>query len=74
MKYKVKLTYFKPGGKYYSCGSYISEQTAIHNIFFDVREMRNNKTLPDLVKGHSRFYVLINVPDHPHDHPRLITR
>ena len=69
---KVNLTYFKDTGKYYSEGSYLTKVTDLNKIWNDVIQMARMKRLPDLVKDHSDFIILINVPDHPNDHPKLI--
>lgn len=70
--YTVKLTYFKRGGKYYSEGEYETQIEHLFEIFDEVRELLWSKQLPGLMVGHSDFITLIEVPDHPNDHPRLI--
>lgn len=67
---KVKLTYFKQSGKYYSDGSYETNQTDLHNIFDEVRNKLTDGKLPGLVDG-ARYTTHIEVPDYPHDHPAL---
>jgi hypothetical protein len=86
---RVKLTYFKPGGKYYSSGEYTTDlpvhdigHPASHprstnspylfEIHNEVRRMAEERRCPDLVEGHSQFLVLVDVPEHPHNHPHLI--
>lgn len=69
---KVSLTYFKETGKYYSEGSYETEKEHLFEIFNEVRQKVQDRILPRLVKGCSEFIVSIDVPDHPHNHPRLI--
>lgn len=73
MPYKVKLTYFKPNGKYYGEGEYKSCNISDHmyGIWAEVESMAEDKRLPGLKKGHSKFIVLVDVPDHPHNHPYL---
>lgn len=68
----VKLTYFKEGGKYYSSGSYISKRFALFEIWDEVKEMLREGKLPDLAEGTKEFTVLVEAPDHPHNHPHLI--
>jgi hypothetical protein len=83
----VKLTYFKPTGKYYTSGEYTTEippiqlgnsvQGAVHGpplwkVWDEVKGMLEAKRLPGLVDGHSDFWVLVDVPDHPHNHPHLV--
>lgn len=73
MTYKVELTYFKrTSGKYYSDGSYISNKEHLIEIWEEVEKMLACKRLPGLINGASEYHVLVNVPEHPHDHPKLI--
>jgi hypothetical protein len=69
--YNVKLTYFKDSGKYYSGGTYPSEQKDLWEIFTEVRRMVETGELPGLCKG-AKFTTLIDVPDHPHNYPHLV--
>lgn len=61
----VHLTYFKPSGKYYSEGTYKSEATHLAQACEEVRSMMQQQTLPDLIKGHSPFNVLVVYKDVP---------
>ena len=71
--YKVSLTYFKETtGKCYSSGVYTSHKEDLWEIFNEVDKMWHERRLPGLMMNHSPFITLVNVPDHPHDHPRLI--
>lgn len=70
---KVELTYFKERGKYYSGGEYETECEHMFQIFCEVRVMVEQRKLPELVDGAHGYHVLINVPDHPHNHPHLIS-
>ena len=69
---KVQLTYFKDTGKYYAEGEYETRQSALFEIWVEVKEMLRKGKRPGLVNGQNEFYVLINVPEHRHDHPRLL--
>lgn len=69
----VKLSYFKEGGKWYGGGEYTSNEEHLFGIFNEVKNMRDLRTLPGLIKEHGYYFVLIDVPSHPHNHPRLIT-
>lgn len=71
MPHKVELTYFKQSGKYYSSGDYLSEKKDLWEIWDEVRQMVKDKQLPGLIGG-QEFYILVSVPTHEHDHPRLI--
>ena len=70
---KVNLIYFKQTGKFFSEGTYETEKEHLFQIFTEVREKTHSGDLPGLIKGHSEFLVSIDVPDHPHRHPHLIT-
>ena len=72
---KVNLQYFKASGKYYSSGSYetrLTPEDGLFHVFEEVAQMRAWGRLPGLIEGHSEFAVLIDVPEHPHNHPRLL--
>jgi hypothetical protein len=72
-KLAVKLTYFKQGGKYYSDGEFFVDQSImLTDVWSLVVKMRNRGELPGLVEGAVEFNILVNVPGHPHEHPRLI--
>jgi hypothetical protein len=69
--YRVHLTYFKGSGKYYSSGQYQTSHEELHQIFQEVKGLVQSGQLPGLRQGAS-FNTLIEVPDHPHNHPHLI--
>lgn len=69
--YTVQLTFFKGTGKYYSHGEYETELESLSDIWKEVDERIRNNDTPGV--GHpSTFIVLVNVPGHPHEHPRLL--
>jgi len=69
---KVKLTYFKTSGKYYSDGEYNTTQDTMHGIWQEVRLMRTMGKLPGLVDGCSEFITSVDVPEHKYNHPHII--
>lgn len=72
---KVNLVYFRFEsniGKYYSEGNYITEKENLWEIRDDVDGMLEARNLPGLVQGHSLYYVFVDVPEHPHNHPFLV--
>lgn len=82
---KVKLTYFKPSGKFYAEGEYETKlpaddlqhppgarAPALFKIWEEVAQLRAERRLPGLINGHSWFTVAIDVPDHPHAHPHIL--
>lgn len=70
---KASLTYFKPNGKYYSNGELeLTSALPLWMIWEKVAQLASSKTLPGLAEGHSDFIILVEVPDHPHNHPTLI--
>jgi hypothetical protein len=70
---KVKLTYFKESGKYYSNGEYETKQQMMYDVYEEVRQMQKDGKLPGLVDGGGKeFTVLVEIPDHPCGCPQLI--
>lgn len=69
---KVQLTYFRLNGKFYTDGEYDTDVVHLFQIFEQVDRLRRERKLPGLKDGHSPFIVLVEVPDHPHDHPALL--
>lgn len=70
----VKLTYFKQRGKFYEEGEFrVHKSVSLLQVWDDVIERRDSGNLPGLVEGAGKeFIILVNVPGHEHDHPRLI--
>lgn len=69
--YRVRLTYFKGNGTYYSSGQYGTSRDTLSEIFHDVRQMVHDGQLPGLRQG-AQALTLIKAPDHPHNYPHLI--
>ena len=69
---KVELEYFKQTGKFYTDGSYLTEKEHMSEIFDEVVQLKAARMLPGLIKGHSEFMVRVDVPEHPHNCPKLI--
>lgn len=69
---RVNLDYFRPTGKWYASGHYDTTLEDLGDIWDEVRALAANRMLPGLCANHSDYVVSINVPDHPHNHPRLI--
>lgn len=69
---RVELTYFKRTGKYYSEGEYSTDWADLGDIWAEVRRMNSEGHLPGLVEGSVGWIILVSVPAHHHDHPRLI--
>lgn len=67
--YDVQLTYFKASGKYYSGEEYETCKESLLDIWEEVKTM---ETHPGLNGKWSEGFILVNVPNHPHDHPKLI--
>lgn len=59
----VNLTYFKRSGKYYTEAAYESLNTLAFEVYKEVRDMVDSKTLPGLNEGHSDFIVLVQPED-----------
>jgi len=69
---QVYLTYYKESGKYYSEGVYETEKEHLYEIWEEIYQMRKQGRLPGLIEGAHEFHISVDVPDHPHNHPRLI--
>lgn len=67
-KYQVLLTYFKPNGTYYSDSFYFTNHLTMFEIFEEVEKLESHPGLSCLHDG----LILIEVPDHPDNHPRII--
>jgi hypothetical protein len=70
--YRVYLTYFRPNGKYECEGSYHSAKEELWEIFDEVEDLLRISRLPGLIEDHSDFIVLVEVPEHKHNHPHLV--
>lgn len=68
----VRLTYFKQSGKYYSGGTFKTQETSMLDIIEMVKEKVIEGKLPGLVEGAKEFIVLMEVPRHPHNFPTLL--
>jgi hypothetical protein len=67
------LTYFKKRGKFYDEAKFpVDSSMQLFKIWEMVEDMRNRGRLPGLVDGAKEFVILVNVPGHRHEHPRLI--
>lgn len=77
---KVNVTYFRPGGKFYLSAETtfgdlgLRDEAPLFAVWDEIRERQILNTLPGLVSGGARedFIILVEVPEHPHNHPRLI--
>lgn len=70
---KVKLTYFKPSGKYYSEGECEIRTSMFHLMVAEVSRMLNNGDCPGLTKHavlRNAFDTLVEADEYP---PTLIT-
>ena len=70
--WNVELTYFNENGKFKYTGHYDSNKKEIFEIWNEVQEMFDKNIRPGLVDGPQGYYVLVNVPGHPNEHPHLI--
>ena len=70
--FKVELTYFKKSGKYYSEGEFVVyNDCSLIDIWNQVEALQELGSLPGLTEGTREFIILVNVPGHPHEHPKL---
>jgi hypothetical protein len=70
---EAKLTYFRERGKFYSEGTLpVRDDACLLEIWSQIERLRDQGDLPGLIHGAQDYHVLVTVPGHPHDHPRLI--
>ena len=70
---KVDLTYFKPSGKFYSSGTYVSNKEHMFEVFEEVRAKQIAGTLPDLVPNGGSQFIIHVTSDSDNSYPALIT-
>ena len=70
--FRVVLNYFNHTGKWYSEGEYQSKKLNLWEIWDEVKGMLAEGKRPGLVDGINEFYVVVEAPEHPHNHPFLI--
>lgn len=56
---KIKLTYFKRTGKYYTEGSYNSKKENDFEVYSEVRHMNEKGWLPELSSGRWDGYIVV---------------
>lgn len=70
------LTYFKPDtGKYYSEGKMPitdAEKIDLGAVWDRVKNLNANGGLPGLIESSTGWLILVNVPGHQHEHPKMI--
>jgi len=69
---KVCLEYYRESGKWYADGEYETTLVRMHEIFREVRKIRDARILPGLVPEHSKYIVRVEVPGHDANCPHLI--
>lgn len=76
MAIKVKLTYFKRGGKYYTEWEGdldLGDETPIHQVWDNIQSCRrDDMPAPGLCSSSRDYMVLVECPGHPHDHPVIL--
>ena len=72
----VKLTYFRPSGKYYSEGEiHVDGSLELLEIWDHISKLRARGRLPGLIEGAGKEYIIsVDAPGHRHEHPRLLMR
>jgi hypothetical protein len=72
MKHKIKLSYFKASGKYYTDGEYETEHEHMWEVFDEIKQMQAEGRLPGLVPGCRAFTIFVDASAHPVGFPALI--
>lgn len=68
----VRLNYFTPTGKWYTDAQFLTTNKPLYEIWEEVDDKLRRRRLPGLVPNHSRYMVVIDVPEHEHNHPHLL--
>jgi hypothetical protein len=72
----IKLTYYKQSGKFYSDAIMVipgdPTNWPMFRVFEHVKDVLNLRMLPELVHGHSPYYVHVDPVDHPLGYPSLV--
>lgn len=66
---KVNLTYFSEHGKFKYSGEYETEKEYLFEIWDEIENMDIH---PGIICRWTRGGILVSVPDHPHNHLRII--
>jgi hypothetical protein len=73
VSWTIKLTYFKPSGKYYTHGEYRTNKANMFEIADEVEHMNTHGALPGLTSGcEGYFHIHIDAGDHPNAYPVLV--
>ena len=75
--FAVKLSYFKPCGKFYTSGYYFTEKQHIFEVSDEVHEMLQAGVNPGLTPGavgRNEFITQITVTNHPGRFPVLVLK
>jgi len=67
--YTIKVTYFKPSGKFYAEGEYETFLDHMFEVFEEFEEMLKKGVRPGLVNGHSNFTAVLDCDNHPFGYP-----
>ncbi len=69
---RVRITYYKHSGKWYSEGFYETKKEFIYEIYDEVRLMLLSGKRPGLVDGFDHFHVVVDCPDSETNVPQLM--
>lgn len=67
----VKISYFRPSGKWYTEAEYVTDSELMHHIYDECATLWKANRLPGVVHS-SEYHVLINVPEHVYNVPHLL--
>lgn len=71
--HKLELQYFKPSGKYYSSGEFLTTEEDMLKVFDYVKLCQTEGKLPGLTPGGGKnFTIYVNAENHPNGFPILI--
>lgn len=68
-QWEIRLTYFKPGGKFYASGTYMTERESFYEVIEEISQKLINGNRPGLCDGYGGFHVVVDASKHPHGYP-----
>lgn len=69
---EVTLTYFKPCGTFYCSATVKVRFQALYLIWEEIVNLQADGKWPGLTEGPHDYITLVEVGEHPHNHPHLI--
>lgn len=70
--YEIKVTWFRPSGKYYTDGSFFTKREDMLGVFYEFQDMLAEGIRPGLVDSKkNEFFAVLDCSAHPHGFPMM---